>query len=101
MSAQDCSSYRDEILHYFGNGTALRPEAREHYAGCVHCMAAVTAALSGTVAAASLDGRGSANGKPAPLSDAARQALAHGRQVLERVFGIRSSSDPGSPAIRA
>ncbi len=99
MIAQDCAAYRDEILGHFGNGTALRPEAREHYAGCVHCMTAVTAALSGNVAGPSRNGLGaggvdgSAGGKP----EAACRALAHGSRVLERVFGIRSGNDSGTP----
>jgi len=103
MTPPDCSPYRDEILCHFGNGTELRPEAREHYAGCVHCMTAVTAALSGNLAGPSRNGRGpipvrgSAASKPVPLPEAARQALAHGSQVLERVFGIRSGSGPGTP----
>src|SRR5437016_3548397 len=103
MTTQDCSPYRDEILRHFGNGTDLRPEAREHYAGCVHCMTAVTAALSGNLADSSSDGRGavrvrgSAARKPAARPEAAQRALAHGRHVLERVFGIRSGSSPGAP----
>jgi hypothetical protein len=97
MTTHDCASYRDEIVHHFGNGRDLRAEAREHYSGCVHCMTAVTAALSGDVAATSCDGRGPAEGKPAALSEAARRALAHGRQVLERVFGIGSANGPATP----
>jgi hypothetical protein len=103
MTTQDCSPYGDEILRHFGNGTELRPEAREHYAGCVHCMTAVTAALSSNVAGTPLDGlgagpvRGPAASKPVALPEAARRALAHGRQVLERVFGIRSGSGSGTP----
>lgn len=100
MTTQDCSPYRAEILHHFGNGTELRCEAREHYIGCVQCMTAVTAALSGNVPVPSPNGRnappvgGPAGRKPATGSEAARRALAHGRQVLDRVFSIRSGSGP-------
>ncbi len=103
MIAQDCGPYRDEILGHFGNGTDLRPEAREHYAGCVHCMTAVTAALSSKVVGPSRNGLGaggvdgSARGKAAARPEAACRALAHGSQVLERVFGIRSGNDSRTP----
>jgi hypothetical protein len=103
MTTQDCSAYRDDILRHFGNGAELRPEARQHYAGCVHCMTAVTAALSSRARDTSLDGRsaepvcGSAGKASAALPDAARRALTHGRQVLERLFGIRGESGPGAP----
>ncbi len=102
MIAPDCGPYRDEILGHFGNGTELRPEAREHYAGCVHCMAAVTAALSCKVAVPSRNGLGAGGvvgspaGRPAARPEAACRALAHGSQVLERVFGIRSGNDSGT-----
>jgi hypothetical protein len=101
MTTQDCSPYRDDILRHFVQGTKLRPEAREHYAACVHCMTAVTAALGNHRVGPSPDGQGagplpgSAGRNSAPLPEAARRALAHGRQVLERVFGIRPRSRPG------
>ena len=103
MTTQECSPFRDEILRHFSNGTELRPEAREHYAACVHCMTAVTAALKGNVAGALANGRGAARvrGSSAKKSEtlpaAARRALAHGRPVLDRVFGIRSGSGPDAP----
>jgi hypothetical protein len=103
MTTPDCVPFRDEILHHFGDGTALRPEAHKHYAGCVHCMTAVTAALSGKVAGTLLNGantdsvQGSAERKPAEPCEEARRALAHGSAVLERAFGIRSGSNSDKP----
>lgn len=100
MTTRDCCPYRDAVLHHFTSGAALAPEGREHYAACVHCMTAVTAALSGNMADMSNDGPGavracaSAPKKPVALPVAACQAVAHGRQVLERVFGIRSGNGP-------
>jgi hypothetical protein len=103
MTAQDCSSYRNEILRHFANVTELRPEAREHYAACIHCMTGVTAALSGNVAGTSPDRRGAvrvpgvAAGKPPALPEEARRAMPRGRQVLQRLFGIRSGTGSGTP----
>jgi hypothetical protein len=89
MTAQTCSAHRDVILDHFINGTELRTEARDHYGHCVHCMTAVTAALctNGPIS----------RGKAAALPEAARRARDHGRQVLERAFGIRSANDPTRP----
>ena len=102
MTTHDCSPYRDEILRHFGNGTEMRPGVQEHYADCVRCMTAVTAALSGNVAGPSPNGRGavpvcgSAPRNSATLPEAARRALAHGRQVLDRVFGIPPDGRPAA-----
>ena len=77
MTTPNCTPYRDEILRHSDNGTERRPEAREQYAGCVHCMTAVTAALSGNVTGPSFDGRGAVpvrgapRRKPAALPEAA------------------------------
>jgi hypothetical protein len=103
MTTPECSTYRNEILRHFINGTELRPEFREHYAGCVHCMTAVTAALHGNEAGGSANGRGagavrgSAARESATVPEAARRALAHGRKVLDRVFGIQSGGGPTGP----
>jgi hypothetical protein len=97
MTSQDCVPYRAEILRHFDDGAGLRPEARAHYAGCVHCMTAVTAALSGKTNGLSPDGHGAAARTPTAVPDAARRALAHGNQVLGRVFGIRAPSGPVTP----
>ena len=66
-------------------------------------MMAVTGALSGNMADTSNDGRGavrvrgSAGKMPTAPPEAARRAVTHGRQVLERAFGIQSGNDPGVP----
>jgi hypothetical protein len=92
MCQEKCSLYRDEILRHFSDGAKMRPEARTHYAECVDCMAAVTAVLSRNVSSStSMNGRGS-DGEARPVPEAARRALAHGAQVLERVFGIGSNN---------
>jgi len=95
---------RDEILRQFVNGTALGAEARGHYATCVHCMTAVTEALSRNVAGpppprarGAVRTRGTSAGEPAAPPEPARRALEHGRRVLEREFGIRAGDGPSGP----
>ncbi len=100
MSTPNCSPHRDVILRHFLTGSPLGPEARQHYAGCVHCMAATTAALTrnGTPGPPGQDGAAGLNGSAAgaaPAPEPARRALDHGRHVLEREFGIRPDTGLG------
>lgn len=94
MTTPNCSPYRDEILRHFVNGSKLSREAGEHYTACVHCMTAVTTALSNNLADTPKDGqaevrvRGTSRGKAATVPEAARRAFEHGRRVLQREFGI-------------
>jgi hypothetical protein len=103
MTPPHCSLHREQILRHFLDGTALDPQTRAHYAECVHCMTAVTEVLSGN-ANGTPPGRsavqtraGSAGQPPAPAEPASR-ALEHGRQVLEREFGIRPGAGPTQSA---
>lgn len=83
MTTQECANHRTEILRHFEhNGSPLSPQAKAHYAGCPDCIRAVTELFTRKITPP-------ANGTP--LSDGARRALEHGRQVLEREFGIPSS----------
>lgn len=93
MTPSDCSTYRDEILSHFLDGAPLGGPAREHYLGCVECMREVTARLSDNVPELQQRGRGkvrvrgTADESPT-LAEEGQRALAHGRKVLAREFGI-------------
>jgi len=86
MATSACSAYRDEILRHFVDGTALSAGAREHYVGCVHCMTEATAVLNREMGSLP---------EHSTLPEPALQALKHGRDVLQREFGIRSRSALG------
>lgn len=112
MTPPACSPYRDEILGHFLDGRVLSAEARKHYSGCVHCMTAATSLLSRNVAGVSeqvsvtermvgafgtvykAPDRGDDGTEPAALPEPARRALEHGREVLDREFGVRSRRSP-------
>ena len=81
MTNLDCPVYREEIMNRFICGTPFSSAAREHYINCVDCIGAVTEQLSKNCAR-----NGETNGKP--KSEAAKAAIARGRKVLEREFGI-------------
>jgi hypothetical protein len=91
MIVTECSACRDEILGHFLDGKPFSSMAREHYVRCVDCIAEVTAELD-RHAAAPIPTNGAAVTKPA-LPDATRLALEHGREVLEREFGVNSTSN--------
>ncbi len=88
MLTPDCTGYRDEILSHFLQGKPLSSEAREHYAHCTDCIAIVTTELNNDVTD-TIQAR-DPNVGMAMLPEATRQALEHGRRVLEREFGIRA-----------
>jgi hypothetical protein len=79
MATPDCTPYRDEIVAHFLAQTPLPAELREHYAGCAHCIAAVTRGLSRGVTT-----------ETDHILEAAWRALEHGQRVLEREFGIKA-----------
>lgn len=82
MAEFDCSSYRDEILRRFNEGTPMSPAARAHYIECVECIMAVSEQLDKNSSA-----NGAAGADPA-AAEAIRTAIERGRRVLEREFGI-------------
>jgi hypothetical protein len=86
MPSSTCSEHRDEILLHFVEKRPIRKAASEHYAQCLECIKAVTLALDER---SSRRTRSRHTGADAPvLPDAAKVALAHGREVLKREFGI-------------
>ena len=93
MTRSDCSEFRDEILGHFLEGKPFSSQAREHYHQCVDCIAAVSTELDRN-SANTVRTRGAVvNG--ATLPESTRQALAHGRQVLQREFGIPADGASG------
>jgi len=49
MTDFDCTPYREEILHYFLDGTPLSEATREHFLSCTEFLASVTSRLSQNV----------------------------------------------------
>ena len=94
MSNLNCNSFRTEIIEHFRNGQApLSAEAKAHFADCEICIAEVTKLLDQASQSRSGIAQDASN-----LPSEAQQALAHGRQVLQREFGISVASEGGREA---
>jgi hypothetical protein len=94
MNTPDCTHHRDAIIRHFRDGEPWGAEARDHYAGCLDCITEVTSLLSQQADGVTVPVCGSAS--QTPLPEPARRALAHGEQVLKRMFGIQTGTK-GAP----
>ena len=83
-----CSSIRELAVRHFAEGIPWTTEDRDHYFQCVDCIVAVTEQLDQKrIERIASNGHAEANGRK-NMSEAARAAIARGRKVLEREFGI-------------